>query len=1293
MRPIARVFCFVLSLGVPSLCAQSEHGNSESSNADGAELPPTVRPGMASPRGFDLKVQQFASPEMAGHPISLAIDEKGRVFAAETNRYTVGVKQTRGDAELEDLELQARDVEHFKEILRAQIGKGKYRREPDTSDGTAEYCLHEGLPDEIAVYEDTNGDSIADSRVVYATGFDDWYSGPGADVFCLNGDVWYTNIPDLWLLRDKDGDGVANEQERRVVATGFGTVYSFLGHDMHGLVLGLDGRIYFSIGDRSFQVRTAEGLEFGGKMGAVFRCNRDGSNLELFATGLRNPQDLAFNAHGDLMTGDNNCDKGDSARILRIVEGAEFGWRLPPQRADAGGPWMREFTWKTLADLAEYRKVGNPRDLLKDPVKPAWTLPPLFYPVGQGPSGACLVPGAGLPPRYDDHFLLTHCAGGGGMIQAFAFEDDGAGSVVKDFHEFLESDRVVGPSDAIFGFDGKLYCTNWGNGWDLNKDASIEVVWHEESQDDPRVAEIESLVAAGFENRAVDELTNLLGHFDHRIRLYAQLALVDRGPEGRVALRKAAGDDAAPQFTRLHAIHGLGQSFREPREALSEDATSALLSALGAADASHREAAAIVLGDCGFAGGSARLIERLKDPSPRVRLQSSIALGKLRATDALVPLLELLSANADSDAFLRHGAVMGLLGCADAATLGALSNHADRSVRLGAVLALRRLRAPEIEPFLDDFDFQVASEAARAVYDVRIDSAFPALARQIEHDPPRFPFDRDNSEAILRRSLAINLRLGTANCVERVLRFAANAGYPDDKRRFALELLDQWSAPAPKEPVSSDWWPIEERDPTIAPTVYQAAQREGLLERIQSGSDALRERVQKLNNELLPPRPTDEHLAILATESENENLRLDSLRVLCRRSELDARAGIDAALRADSERLRVDARRELAALDPDAALPEIAAALRFGSIVEQQAAIDLLPRYFRPIARYVRVDLPGTGRILSVAELQVFSGGENLALKGTVNASTSDWDGRNEFAIDGSIEGDHSTKPSVTHTSIENDPWLSIDLGGETMIDSIEVWNRTDNGHQKRLDGAIVKLFDAERRESWRGAIDKGPERSIRFELGLGEALERRAERILRPLLRGLGDDSLDSRVHLEVLEAAKMTGKPEFLREIDAWKVNRLGGDVLGEYSIALEGGDEQVGFEVFHYHKAAECLRCHVMEGVGGNVGPSLTGIGARRDRRYLLLSVAEPQAIVAQGFGKFSAMPAMKNVLSIREMRDVVAFLASKRTGGPVATAAPAIVTAKPAHAVDKFGVFLSTIPALCLVAVILVALRMR
>ena len=94
--------------------------------------------------------------------------------------------------------------------------------------------------------------------------------------------------------------------------------------------------------------------------------------------------------------------------------------------------------------------------------------------------------------------------------------------------------------------------------------------------------------------------------------------------------------------------------------------------------------------------------------------------------------------------------------------------------------------------------------------------------------------------------------------------------------------------------------------------------------------------------------------------------------------------------------------------------------------------------------------------------------------------------------------------------------------------------------------------------------------------------------------------------------------------------------------YRLAVEGGDPVRGRELVFYHAGASCLRCHLIEGIGGEAGPSLDGVASRLTRDQLLDSLLMPQDLITEGYGASSAMPAMHQYLSPIEMRDVMAYL---------------------------------------------------
>jgi quinoprotein glucose dehydrogenase len=322
-----------------------------------------------------LRADLFAAEPLLANPVCFCVDEHNRFYVAETFRLHDGVTDDRGHMDWLDDDLAARTVADRVALYRKHL-KDKF----------ATYAAEH---DRVRLVEDTDGDGKADRSTVFADGFHSAESGIGAGLLARRGSVWYTCIPDLWLLRDTKGTGHADV--RQSLQTGYGVHVSFIGHDLHGLRLGPDGKLYFSIGDRGFNVTTADRSVAYPDTGAVLRCNPDGSELEVVATGLRNPQELAFDQYGNLFTGDNNADHGDAARWVYVVDGGDSGWRMGYQYMRSPvdlGPWNAEKVWDT-----------------QDHNQAASIVPPIAH-VGSGPAGLTYYPGVGLPERYNGHFLL-----------------------------------------------------------------------------------------------------------------------------------------------------------------------------------------------------------------------------------------------------------------------------------------------------------------------------------------------------------------------------------------------------------------------------------------------------------------------------------------------------------------------------------------------------------------------------------------------------------------------------------------------------------------------------------------------------------------------------------------------------------------------------------------------------------------------------------------------------------------------------------------------------------------------
>ncbi len=134
------------------------------------------------------------------------------------------------------------------------------------------------------------------------------------------------------------------------------------------------------------------------------------------------------------------------------------------------------------------------------------------------------------------------------------------------------------------------------------------------------------------------------------------------------------------------------------------------------------------------------------------------------------------------------------------------------------------------------------------------------------------------------------------------------------------------------------------------------------------------------------------------------------------------------------------------------------------------------------IARYVRIELPGKNRILTLAEVEVMSGGKNIAPKGKATQSSVSNNAGPERALDGNKNPDFSAG-GQTHTQEDGkSQWWELDFGKEGPIEAVAIWGRGE-GFENRMDGFTLTLLDANRKPVFEKDGNAAPAPSVLFDL------------------------------------------------------------------------------------------------------------------------------------------------------------------------------------------------------------------
>ena len=169
----------------------------------------------------------------------------------------------------------------------------------------------------VYILQDEDRDGRADSRTTFATGY---YFPLGVAVHDSRGEVYVSYQGAITVLKDTDGDGRSDE-ERLLVEN-----LPFDKHQNDNLEFGPDGWLYIGVGS------TCDACDDSDPRSAtILRFNVETGESEIFATGMRNPFDIAFHPKtGDLFATDNGRDdlgmEGPFEELNHIVQGGDYGY-------------------------------------------------------------------------------------------------------------------------------------------------------------------------------------------------------------------------------------------------------------------------------------------------------------------------------------------------------------------------------------------------------------------------------------------------------------------------------------------------------------------------------------------------------------------------------------------------------------------------------------------------------------------------------------------------------------------------------------------------------------------------------------------------------------------------------------------------------------------------------------------------------------------------------------------------------------------------------------------------------
>ena len=594
-----------------------------------------------------LEVSLWASEPMVNNPTAMDIDSRGRVWIAEGLNYRMSLR------------------DH--ETLRRAKGA-----------------------DRIKILTDTDGDGRADKVTVFADNIFPVPLGLAVEEIWENGRyrgarAYVGNSPDLLVLEDTDGDDRADR--RYTLLSGFRGVDS--DHGLHGMALGPDGKLYFTVGDArygadrvqsgetTFDVTDKSGRRLrSSQFGTTLRVNLDGTNFEVLAYGQRNNYETSVDSFGNVFSSDNDDDGNRGCRTIWIMDGGQYGYQDPR----SGRHWAEELPG----------------------------IIPKIVGTGNGaPGGLTGYEGDLLPQAHSPSVLQVDS--GTRQLNLHPLKRHGAG-FRSDYHVLLKSeDSWFRPVDVSVAPDGSVFVCDWydaGVGGSRFSDQTTgRIYWLRPSTFDassrrrvPDFASVDGQVAA---LRSPNVAT----------RFAARQTLIKRGKDARPALQSLFRNGRSHE--RARALFVLADL---PQTGLAD-----VVAALKDPDARIRETAVQIL---------ARDARRESVVAPEAARNAQPA--------AVRVLSDILPLTGDPDAGVRRALIMSLRNVSTERVGGALKKLArswdgrDRYYLEALRAALKTRESPFLRTLFDDLARQAVSDgwndepvAIPPYYPTTTNDAFP----------------------------------------------------------------------------------------------------------------------------------------------------------------------------------------------------------------------------------------------------------------------------------------------------------------------------------------------------------------------------------------------------------------------------------------------------------------------------------------------------------------------------------------------------------------------------------------